>query len=233
MFILPFYIGNILSCLVPGTDRRRNFRGWVNVTLYTPFVKRLIKCAYGERVKKIAFVRQITLNRVCIVVNDKYYVKIFRNVSNKNLQQYKIILDYIQKKLSVKIPNIIVDKKYPMYVCEKLPGVVLEKIDVENIRKNQKKILNQVFGFIKYLQSIDVKMVPELFRYNPLQQHKIEKKSENKIPMLGHFDLNGGNLLFDEQFNLVSVIDFDALAIAYNPDTDSERFLVFFNNLIK
>lgn len=233
MFVLPFYIGNILSWFVPGTYRRRAVRGRVNVFFYTPFVKRLIKRVYGEYVNKIEFVRQVTLNRVCIVVNDKYYIKIFRNVSNKNLQQYKVIVDYIQKKLSVNIPNIIVDKKYPMYVCEKLPGVDLERTNVEIIRKNQKKILNQVMGFIKALQGIDVKKIPGMCQYSPLQLHKIEKNSENKKNILGHFDLNGGNLLFDEKFNLLSVIDFDAVAIAYNPDTDPERFLHFFNNLIK
>ena len=67
---IPFYIGNFVTMFVPDGARRARVRGNINRILYTPRIKRFIWRTYHERAKSIKFVRQINLNRVCLVVND-------------------------------------------------------------------------------------------------------------------------------------------------------------------
>ena len=78
---IPFYIGNFLAVFVPGGARRARVRGNINAVLYTPRVKNFIRRVYNVPVNSIKFVRQINLNRVCLVVNNRYYVKLFRNIT--------------------------------------------------------------------------------------------------------------------------------------------------------
>ena len=231
MFRLPFFIGNFLACFVPGPERRHRVRGWVNVILYYIPIKLFIRRVYGERIKKIRMVRQITLNRMTCVVNDKYYVKVFRNVSVEKLNNYKFLLNIVRPKLKINIPDIYVAKHIAMYVCEKLPGKGIYSFRRSDVLKHEGKIKKQVFDVIKTIQKIpfDSIMNNERFRFSMQPQRTKEKPYHKDVAVLAHFDLNESNLLFDKDFNVQSIIDWDSLSMAKNPNTDKEIFLKYWN----
>lgn len=229
MYKLPFYIGNFMACFVPGPERRHRVRGWVNVILYYIPIKMLIRRAYGVPVKKIKFVRQITLNRMACVVNDKYYVKVFRNVSQKQVANYKYLLDFIRSKVHVNIPKIYVAKHIPMYVCEKLPGRGIYSFNKSDVLKHESEIKKQVFDVIKSLQKIPFDSIidNERYKFSMQPQRAKEKPYHKDISVLAHFDLNETNILFDDKYNIISIIDWDSLSMAKNPNTDKEIFLKY------
>lgn len=235
MYIWPFYISNLISCFVPGRSRRHRVRGLVNTFLYRLPISIFIKRVYGEKVKTIRFVRQATLNRMICVVNDKYFVKVFRNVSVAQLNSYKFLLDFIRPNLKVIIPEIIVAKHIPMYVCEKLPGKDMREFDHAVIIKNKNKIKKQVWDVIDTIQKIPVKSIPgyERFMFSMQPERTIEKECKNGQCVLAHFDLNTGNLLLDEKLNVISVIDWDSLSVAKNPNTDKDIFLKYWKKRYK
>nr|MBQ0091061.1 hypothetical protein [Candidatus Enterousia merdequi] len=231
---LPFYIGNFMACFVIGSARRARFRGNVNLFLYKPTIKRLFKTQLNIKVEKIKFVRQNTLNRVVGIVNNRWYVKIFRKVTNTQLKNYaRLLNDYIAPCLSVNIPKIIVDDRMSMYVCDTVPGRQISTFSKQQILNNDKNIQSQVFNIIKELQMIDVKKIPDYQIYETgLQSHRPEiiKKPVN---VLAHFDLNDGNLLFDNNMKIISVIDWDAMAIAHSSESDKLRFKKSWDRFIK
>ena len=233
---IPFYVGNFLSWFTPGGARRAYVRGHVNTALYTPRIKALIKRVYNEKLEKIEFVRQINLNRFVCVVNDKYYVKVFRNISLQRLQEHKFLVDLVRPYLTVKVPEMYIDKHVPMYVCEKIDGRRIDRFDFKEILKNEDKIKNQVANVIKEIQSIDINSIPDNQRFlhglQPERQPEKPAKPGAK-PVLAHFDLNESNLFFDKDINIIGVIDWDTLSIAKNPETDMNVFMLFWNRFRK
>ena len=215
MYKSPFYIGNFISCFVPGSERRHRVRGWVNVVLYYIPIKMLIRRVYGVPVKKIKFVRQITLNRMACVVNDKYYVKVFRNVSQKQVANYKYLLDFIRSKVNVNIPKIYVAKH--------------NSFNKSDVLKHESEIKKQVFDVIKSLQKIPFDSIidNERYKFSMQPQRAKEKPYHKDISVLAHFDLNETNILFDDKYNIISIIDWDSLSMAKNPNTDKEIFLKY------
>ena len=147
MSTIPFYVGNLVACFVPDKGRRSRVRGTINTILYTPRIRRLIKRVYNENIKNIKFIRQINLNRFACVVNDKYYVKVFRNISLKRLQEHKFLVDFVRSYISVNIPEMYLEGHMPMYVTEKIPGHPISDFDMQTILKNENKIKKQI-GFI-------------------------------------------------------------------------------------
>lgn len=95
-------------------------RGQINVFLFRGIINRFVERVYGVRVNNIRFVRQVSMNRMICVVNGRYHVKIFRDVSVMRLKDYKFLLDFIRPYLNIKIPGIFVHDKIPMYVADKL-----------------------------------------------------------------------------------------------------------------
>ncbi|MBO4480278.1 MAG: hypothetical protein J5742_01465 [Alphaproteobacteria bacterium] len=227
---VPFYIGNFVACFVPNNRRRQRVRGNINIMLYRPHIFSLVRRVYGIKPISIKFIRQITLNRVVCVVNDEYYVKIFRNITVKQLQNYKFLLDFIRPHLNVEIPNITVDNRIPMYVCKKLPGRDINEFDKEFVLKHEDNILKQVFKIISDLQSVPVNSVPNSERFLlSMQPERTKEKPSIPCPVLAHFDMNETNFLFDDKLNIISVIDWDTIAIAQNPDTDRNIFLKYWS----
>ena len=225
MYKIPFFIGTFLSWFVPGRNNRRNLRGRVNVFFFWIPIALFVKRVYGVRVKKIRFVRQISMKRMTCVVNDRYYVKIFRFVSVQRLNDYKFLLDYIKPKLPVKIPEIFVAKHIPMYVTEKMPGKDMRDFDKDVIVKNEKSITKQVFNLIKALKSIDVHSIPNNERFiNNVQSRAKYVSPVTKTSVLAHCDLNAGNLRLDDKLKLVSIIDWDSMLIVPDPDRDEKVF---------
>lgn len=227
MYRLPFFIGNFLACFVPGPERRHRVRGYTNIILYYIPIVFFIRRVYGERVKKISFVRQITLNRMTCIVNDKYYVKVFRNVSVEKLNNYKFLLNLVRPKLKINIPVIHVAKHIAMYACEKLPGKSIYAFKRKDVLKHEDKIQKQVFDVIKTIQKIPFNSIMnnERFKFSMQPQRTKEKPYHKDVAVLAHFDLNEGNLLLDRNYNIKSIIDWDSLSMAKNPNTDKEIFL--------
>lgn len=228
---IPFYIGNFVALVVPDGGRRLRVRGNINRILYTPRIKRFIWQTYHHRVKKVKFVRQINLNRVCLVADDKYYIKLFRNISAERVKNYKELLDFIQPHLSVKIPTIMVDKNMAMYVSKKIPGRSIDDFDIKTIMKNEGKIKKQVSKIISEIQKIKVESIPHHERYtHSLQpERNAEAKYNKPHPVLANFDLNETNLLFDDDMNIIGVIDWDMCSISHTPDTDMSVFTFFWD----
>lgn len=225
MHKIPFFIGCFLSCFIPGIQNRRNVRGWINVLFFYFPIKRFVKRVYNEPIKKIRFVRQISMKRMTCVVNDKYFVKIFRFVSVKRLNDYKNLLDAIRPYLNVNIPEIFVDKHIPMYVDERLPGTIMTYLNKKDVIKHERKITTQVHKMVDDLSGIPHKNIPnkELFVVK-LQAKKIPNNVKiTKKFGLAHDDLNPGNLLLDKDFNLVGVIDWDSLV--FIPDANNNKNL--------
>lgn len=231
---VPFYVGNFLAIFVPDGARRARVRGNVNMALYTPRIKHFIKRVYNEPVKSIKFIRQINLNRVCLCVNGKYYVKLFRNITPERVKNYKELMDFIAPRISVRMPVVYADDNMAMYVSEKIPGRGIGEFDTETILKNEDKIKSQVEKIISEIQAIKPESIPGVERFGHSLQP--ERATEPKInvphPVLAHFDLNETNLLFDDDMNIIGVIDWDMCSIAQNPDTDMFVFNRFWNRFM-
>lgn len=225
-----FFISNFTACFIPGADRRHRWRGKINIFLLYPFICRFIKKNYAENIKSISFIRQRTLNRMVCLVNDRIYVKVFRNVSVENLQNYGFLLKYIKPMIDVITPNVIVDNLIPMYGCARIPGRTVMTFDKIHVLKNEDKILAQVSKLISQLQQIDVQKIPGYERFMDSMQFRTpELDTDNKRYVLAHFDLNMMNVLFDDELNICSVIDWDTLSVATNPDTDWRIFTKYWN----
>ena len=226
MYKIPFYISGFISYFIPGRYRRRYVRGTINVFFFYLAIARFVKHIYGIRVKNIRFVRQVSMNRMICVVNDRYYVKIFRDVSVKRLKDYKFLLDFIRPYLKVKIPAIFVHDTIPMYVADKLPGKDMRDFDKTSIIKNETKIKSQVMDVIDAMQSIPVKSIPDNERFLfPLQYKKNNRKNKiGRDSVLAHLDLNASNIRLDDNFNVVSIVDWDSLSIVGSPDIDKNSF---------
>ena len=230
MYKIVFLISNLVVCFVPGHNRRHVWRGQINMFLFRPSIKRFVKRVYAERVEKIEFIRQITLNRMVCCVNDKYFIKIFRNVTVKQLRDYAFLVNYIRPHIKANVPMVVVDKKMPMYVCERVAGRHITDFDSEFVYENQQKILKQVHGIIRQLQRIKVDEMPNKERFmNSMQERTVEQPCKHPKQVLAHFDLNILNLLFDDELNICAVIDWDTLSIANNPTTDTTIFLKYWN----
>ena len=229
---IPFYIGSVVTWFVPDSVRRSRVRGAINTMLYTPRIKRLIKRVYHDRVTSIKFVRQINLNRFVCVANDRYYVKVFRNITLERVREHKFLVDFVRPFVGVTIPEMHLDKNIPMYVCEKISGRPINSFDAEIILKNDGKITRQVSDIVAQIQHIDIHSVPDYERFwfgiQPERQpEKPVANGANPQPVLAHFDLNETNLFFDDDMNITGVIDWDTLSIAKNPETDMNVFDLF------
>ncbi len=226
MYKIPFYISGFISYFIPGHYRRRYVRGTMNVFFFRVSIAHFVKHIYGVDIKNIRFVRQVSMNRMICVVNDRYYVKIFRDVSVKRLKDYKFLLDFIRPYLKVKIPEIFVHDTIPMYVADKLPGKDMRDFDKTSIIKNETKIKSQVMDVIDAMQSIPVKSIPDNERFLfPLQYKKNNRKNKiGRDSVLAHLDLNASNIRLDDNFNVVSIVDWDSLSIVDSPDIDKNSF---------
>lgn len=235
MYKIPFFISNLISCFIYEKHRRHRWRGRINVALFYPRVARFVRRVYGvKKITSVHFVRQITLNRVVCVVNGRYYVKIFRSVSVEQLKNFEFLLNYVADRIDVAVPRIYTHKTIPMYVCDTVAGQDIYDFDKEFVLQNETKLLNQVENIIKQLQSINVDEIPNKDRFlDSMQVRTKEKTAKNPRQVLAHFDLNETNLMFDSDFNVVAVIDWDTLSIANNPQTDMTIFMKYWDRYKK
>lgn len=225
---LPFYLGNLAACFVFGSENRSRVRGTVNIYFYKFQIKRFLSKQLHTKLRTLRFVRQRTLNRVVCVVNDEWFVKIFRNVSNARLKDFEFISNYIRPYISVHIPKVIVSDKYSMYACRRVVGRNIDSFSKDEILQNKDKIQEQVFKIIDELQAIDVNTIPNHERFLTSLQTRMREKDGINKPVLAHFDLNVSNLLFDDDLNIISVIDWDSLSIAKSPETDKIYFTRYY-----
>ncbi|MDR0726867.1 MAG: hypothetical protein LBF37_02275, partial [Rickettsiales bacterium] len=197
-----------MACFVPGTENRRKVRSWAVLNTTRPSIKRFIREAYGEKITSIKPIRQITLNRVVYLVNDKYFVKVFRNVTNKQLKDFEFLANYIRPFISVDIPRVVVDRKHAIYACKKVNGRSIYEFSRDEVLQYEKKLLKQLKEIIEELQSIDVKKIPNYERYMySMQLRTKEKPTSTPTMLLAHFDLNESNFLYDKDMNIIAIID--------------------------
>jgi len=220
--------------MVHGTENRRRVRAYINLFFFYPIIYRFIRYSFGENIRSIKFVRQRTLGRVVYLVNNKYFVKIFRDVSNRRLKDFEFISNYVRPYIGVRVPRVVVAPNAPMYACRKVPGRHIDTFDADEILKNRKKIEKQVLNIIAQLQSIDINKIPDADRFlDSMQTRTREKSIVPPRPVLAHFDLNETNVLFDDDLNICSVIDWDTLSIAQNPETDWQIFMKYWKPFVQ
>lgn len=232
MISLPFYVSNFMSFFVKRARIRHKLRGSVNCFLYRPLIKRFIKKTFGADVKTVKHVRQHTMGRCVCVADDKYFIKIFRNMSKKRLKNFEFLNNYIAKKLSVNIPIVYIARNNHMYATEKIFGHGIYDFDKEFVLKHEEKILAQADKIIQELQSIDVHKIPDAERFCIALEStskKIRPEVITKDSVLAHFDLNVRNFLFDDDMNICGLIDFDSMAITNDKDKDKEIFMKYWN----
>ena len=225
---LPFFIGNFLACFVPDSHKRHVLRGWVNCILYAPRISLFLKRIYGHFAYKIKFVRQHSPDRCVGIVNDEYYVKIFKKVPVKKIRAFAMLTGYIAKHLNINIPHIYASEIASIYVCKKLPGHTIYDFDKARVLDNEEKILAQVAKIINDLQSIDIKKIPGYNGFvSALQSDEHEEITTQSV--LGHFDMNETNFLFDDDLNICGLIDWDGLRITNDKNKDMQIFMKYWN----
>lgn len=231
---LSFIIGGVLSSVIRDTQRRRRFRGKFNLFWLRPYIARFIKRAYGEKIETLKFVRQQSMNRVVGIVNDKYYVKIFRKIRVKRIQDFAKLMSVVEKVVSVKINHVVADDKIAMYSYKKIDGMDIHRFEKEFVIKHKTKLFNQIKKIIQEIQSIDVQSVPpdERFVYD-MHFEKHGNPSDIKKCVFGHFDMNFGSFLFDKNLNIIALLDWDTIAITDELNGDWNKFMHYWGAYIK
>lgn len=232
MFALPFYISNLMACFVKVQSQRHALRGRVNSFLYTPVMSRFIRKTFGEKTKTVKFVRQHTPSRFVCVINDKYFVKIFRKNMGKRLKNFEFLVNYVADFIDVKIPKVYASNNKHMYVTRFIEGRSIYDFDKEFVLKHEKKLLNQVDKIISDLQSIDVHKIPNAERFCIALEATSKKAMPESLTddsVLAHCDMNVRNFLFDKDFNICGLIDFDSLCITNDRAKDKQIFMKYWN----
>ena len=232
MMNIPFYIGNFLACFIPNARGRSNMRGKVNNFFYKPIIARLVKKVFNEKAHTIKFVRQHTPSRFVCVVNDKYFIKVFKNMSHKKLENFQFLVNYVQKNVSVNMPQVFIGNVNNMYATRKIQGKSIYDFDYKFVLQNQQKILSQVEQIISSLQNINLKKIPNAERFCVALEATSKRIKSEQITdesVLAHFDMNVRNFLFDDNLNIIGLIDFDSLAITNDKNKDMQIFMKYWN----
>lgn len=232
MFALPFYISNIMAGFVKNQSKRHVLRGHVNAFLYTPTMSRFIRKIYGEETKTVKFVRQHTPSRFVCVINDKYFVKIFRHNLGTRLKNFEFLMNYVRDNMNIVIPRVYVSTNNHMYVTELIGGKSIYDFDKKFVLKNEQKILHQVSEIIKELQSIDLSKISDIQRFQIAlettdKNQKIEPITNQSV--LTHCDMNVRNFLFNDDLNICGLIDFDGLCLTNDKNKDMQIFMKYWN----
>ena len=230
MITLPFYISNILAGFVKTQAKRHLLRGRVNSFFYTPTMMKFIKETYGEKTENVKFVRQHTPSRFVSVINNKYFIKVFKHNMGSRLKDFEFLVNYVRDFMDVPIPKVYVSKNNHMYVTEMLDGFSIHYFDKEFVLKHEEKIINQVKKIISQLQSINVHKIPDAERFqSPLEKTDKKIQTEKLTPesVLAHNDMNVRNFLFDKDLNICGLIDFDGLSITNDKNKDMQIFMKY------
>ena len=232
MMKFPFYIGNFLACFVLGARRRSNARGNVNNFFYSPVVAHFIKKVFGEKAHTIKFVRQHTPSRFVCVVNDKYFIKIFKKMSHEKLENFEFLVNYVRNNVFVNIPKVYIGKADNIYATEKIEGKSIYDFDEKFVLRYEAKILTQVEQIIFSLQNINLHKIPNPERFCVALEttsKKIKPEPVTDESVLAHLDLNVRNFLFDNDMNIIGLIDFDSLSITNDKNKDMQIFMKYWN----
>lgn len=233
---LPFLISNFMACFVRSSKQRHKLRGSVNFFLYKRFAARIVSKIFNTPIETVKFVRQHTPSRFVCVVNDKYFVKIFKRMSKTKLKNFEFLVNYIIKFMDVKIPKVYIANDGHAYITEKIPGVSIYAFEKEFVLKHEEKILAQVDKIISQLQSIDVRKIQNPKRFCVALESTSKKTKPEPITdesVLAHLDMNVRNFLFDEDLNICGLIDFDSLCITNNRAKDKEIFTKYWERYKK
>lgn len=233
---LPFYISNFLACFVRNSDKRHEIRGKINFFLYKRFAGHVVNKIFKESINDVKFVRQHTPSRFVCVVNDKYYVKIFKNMSKKRLENFEYLVNYIIKFMDVNIPKVYISTDGHTYITPKIPGFSIYAFEKELVLKNEEKILAQVDKIILQLQSIDINKLKNPERFCVALEStskKVKREHITNDSVLAHLDLNIRNFLFDKDLNICGLIDFDSLCIINNKNQDKQNFMKYWERYKK
>lgn len=228
----PFYLGNFLACFVPNPHNRSVLRGKLNLFFYRLVVARFVRKVFDEKIKTIKFVRQRTPSRFVCVVNDKYFVKIFKKMSHKKLENFEFLVNYVRNLVSVNVPQVYINKASNIYATEKIAGKSIYDFDDKFVLQNEHKILHQVEQIITSLQNIDLKKIPDINRFSVALEttsKKIKSEPITDASVFAHFDMNVRNFLFDDDLNIIGLIDFDGFAITNDRNKDMQIFMKYWN----
>lgn len=119
---------------------------------------------------------------------------------------------------------------------KKLDGIMLSKVYEKMSLKSKQNLAKDLALFMKELQSIDYsnlnlekcsKFLDDLSEVTKteydLSKHDYLKKLESEL-VLCHGDLNPGNILMDNKFNVVAILDFAFVSVS-SPINDLSRII--------
>ena len=138
---------------------------------------------------------------------------------------------FVKDKLTTKVADIklfyIKGKPYTMHV--KIKGKSLTQVSNKLSYFKKRKIAKQTVNFIYELQQIDIKtfdfslptttqFLNELSKVDDeeydLKKHDNLKQLEQQRLVLNHADLNPGNILVDDNFNVCAILDFAFVSVS-------------------
>lgn len=99
------------------------------------------------------------------MVNDKYFVKIFKKMSHEKLEDFEFLVNYVRNNVSVNIPKVYIGKDDNIYATEKIDGKSIYDFDEKFVLQYEAKILTQVEQIIFSLQNINLHKIPNPERF--------------------------------------------------------------------
>ena len=159
--------------------------------------------------------------------DDQYYIFRFpRNSFFSSVLEKEVkFSNFIQNKTTFAIPDLTLffDKNRPFSRHIEIKGRNMQQLYPSLTIENKENIAKQISNFIYQLQNIDLsnmdiplpttsQFLKELSKVDD-QEYDMNKlnpliKLENKKLTLSHADLNPGNILLDENYNVCGILDF-------------------------
>lgn len=194
--------------------------------------KKIIESTLGE----IASMNQISTGWTNFVYKvrkgDKKYIFRFpRNTFFSNVLEKEVYFtQYIKGKISYKTADLklMYDNSRPYTMHEEIYGRSMTEVYKELTDEDKKKIAKQVSNFIYELQHIDMSdfnyplqttsqflkdlshVDNEYYDFSKLNS-LIDQEKENLT--LSHADLNPGNILLDDDYNVSGILDFAFVSV--------------------
>ena len=164
--------------------------------------------------------------------NNEYIFRFPRNNFFASVLKKEVFFtNFLKDKVSVPLTDITLnfESNKPYTIHKKIKGKSLTEVCEFLSTKDKQKIAKQIAEFIFELQQIDVKdknlmtttkFLEELSKvdseYYDFSMHDNLKIMEEKGVVLNHADLNPGNILLDENFNVCGILDFAFVSVSSN-----------------
>ncbi len=151
-------------------------------------IKGIIESEFGFKVKNIVALGQ-GLDSIAYLVNEEYIFKMSKHEEARlNLKKEIEVLDYLQGKITLQIPNIeFYSEKYSVCGYKEIKGDKLTSDMYDKMSESEKdKLANDIAQFLKELHSLPLPNIDDL-ELNVIEDYKndyaeLKKMIYDKIP---------------------------------------------------